>query len=221
MSVIVGAASTLLDGGTALHANVQRELLESILKEANHLNRLVANLLDMTRLEAGALEPHKELQSIEEIIGVALSRMARPLDGHPLDVRIGEELPFVPMDELLMEQVLVNLLDNAAKYSPPGAPIEIRAAEAEGRLVVEIADRGPGLPAEDLTRIFEKFYRATGTARTPGAGLGLAICRGIVELHDGDLVAENRPGGGLLFRLRLPLATVEAGTPPVQVPLDA
>jgi two-component system sensor histidine kinase KdpD len=120
-----------------------------------------------------------------------------------------------------MEQVLVNLLDNATKYSPSGAPIEVRAAETDGRLVVEVADRGPGLPPEDLNRVFEKFYRATGTARKPGAGLGLAICRGIIELHGGDMVAENRPGGGTLFRFRLPLATAEAGVPPIEVPLDS
>lgn len=221
LSVIVGGASTLLDGAGSLDADTHRELLQSILKEANHLNRLVANLLDMTRLEAGALEPNKELQSIEEIIGVALSRMARPLEDHPLVVQLASDLPFVPMDELLMEQVLVNLLDNATKYSPPGAPIEVRAAESDGRLVVEVADRGPGLPPEDLNRVFEKFYRATSTARKPGAGLGLAICRGIIEMHGGDLVAENRPGGGTLFRFRLPLATAEAGVPPSEVPLDA
>lgn len=221
LSVIVGGASTLLDGASSLDADVHRELLQSILKEANHLNRLVANLLDMTRLEAGALEPHKELQSIEEIIGVALSRMARPLEDHPLVMQLASDLPFVPMDELLMEQVFVNLLDNAIKYSPPGSPIEVRAAESDGRLVVEIADRGPGLPPEDLNRVFEKFYRATSTARKPGAGLGLAICRGIIELHGGDLVAENRPGGGTLFRFRLPLAAAEAGVPPSEVPLDA
>jgi len=220
LSVIVGGASTLLDGASSLDSDLRRELLESILKEANHLNRLVANLLDMTRLEAGVLEPHKELQSIEEIVGVAVSRMTRPLENHPLVMQMASELPFVPMDELLMEQVLVNLLDNATKYSPPGSPIEIRASESDGRLVVEVADRGPGLSPEDLTRVFEKFYRASATVQKPGAGLGLAICRGIVELHGGDIVAENRPNGGTLFRFRLPLAPAEAGVRPIEVPLD-
>ena len=190
-------------------------------KEAEHLNRLVANLLDMTRLEAGALELHKEWQSIEEIVGVALSRMARPLEDHPLDVQIGEELPFVPMDDLLIEQVLVNLLENAAKYSPPGTPIEM--PRRRSRRPARRRSRRPrsriaaGRSESRLRKVLSRHRNGSKA----GSRLGLAICRGILELHGGDIVAENRPGGGLLFRLRLPLATSEAGVPPLQVPLDA
>ena len=215
LSVITGGASTLLDSDGALEPKVRRELLESVLEEADHLNRLVANLLDMTRLEAGAIEVHKEWQSVEEIVGVALGRMARQLKDHPMITHLPDELPFVPMDDLLIEQVLVNLVDNAAKYSPAGSPIELSGRAENNRLIVEISDRGPGMPQAELDRVFEKFYRAANSDRRPGAGLGLAICRGIIELHGGRIVAENRPGGGAVFRFDLPLAT---GQPEIPVP---
>ncbi|MGD9722729.1 MAG: DUF4118 domain-containing protein [Pirellulales bacterium] len=221
LSVIIGGASTLLENGEPLTPDVRRELLESIHSEAIHLNRLVANLLDMTRLEAGALEVHKELQAVEEVIGAALGRISRELTQHQVVTHLQPDLPFVPMDDLLMEQVLVNLLENAAKYSPPDSTIELRAVEAEGFLQIEVADRGAGLPPQDLQRVFEKFYRVGESGRRPGAGLGLAICRGIVELHGGTLVAENRPGGGSVFRLRLPLAATESSVPLNSIPLDA
>jgi two-component system sensor histidine kinase KdpD len=206
LSVITGAVSTLLESDASLDSTVRQELLASALGEAERLNRLVANLLDMTRLEAGALEVRKEWQSLEEIVGAALARLSRPLRDHEVVPCLQADLPLVPMDELLIQQVFVNLLENAAKYAPPGSPIEIRVSGSNGSLEVQVADRGPGLPASDLERVFDKFYRTPDTTGRPGAGLGLAICRGIVELHGGKIWAENRPGGGAVFRFTLPLA---------------
>jgi two-component system sensor histidine kinase KdpD len=204
-----------MESDLTLDRQVQRELLGSILSEAERLNRLVANLLDMTRLEAGALEVRKEWQSIEEILGAALASLSRHLQDHQVVTQLPADLPLVPMDDLLIQQVLVNLLENAAKYAPPKSPIEVRAFVADGRLAVDVADRGPGLPPNDLERVFEKFYRAPDSTGRPGAGLGLAICRGIVELHGGQIRAENRPGGGTVIRFTLPLA----GQPPVVSPV--
>ncbi len=213
LAVITGGAGTLLEGGDSLDRSVRQELLESVLGEADHLNRLVANLLDMTRLEAGGLEVSKEWQSFEEIVGAAIARASQQLAEHPVLTNLAAELPFVPMDDLLIGQVLLNLIENAAKYSAPGTPIEISAAAHDGQLTVEIADRGRGLPPEDLDRVFEKFYRAGNAAGRPGAGLGLAICRGIIELHGGTIVAQNRPGGGAVFRFSLPLAATQPKLP--------
>jgi two-component system, OmpR family, sensor histidine kinase KdpD len=218
LSVITGAASTLIEGNEKMSPQLRRELLESMLDEAQRLDRLVANLLDMTRLEAGALEVRKEWQSLEENVGAALGRMSRTLHDHPVVTHLQPDLPLVPMDELLIEQVLANLLENAAKYSPLGTPIDL-SAFANGRtLTVEVADRGPGLSAADLELVFEKFYRATSTNSRPGSGLGLAICRGIIELHGGQIEVENRPGGGAVFRFTLPLAASQPTIPAADAP---
>ena len=218
LSVITGAASTLLDGDQSLEPSTRKELLESILVEADRLNRLVVNLLDMTRLEAGAIEVHKQWHAVEEIVGVAIRHAGMQLCDHPLVTQIDPELPLVPMDDLLVEQVLLNLLDNAAKYSPAGSPIEIRARLEGNQLAVAVADHGPGLPNADLERVFEKFYRSVRSLGRPGAGLGLAICRGIVQLHGGRISAQNRPGGGALFRFTLPLETSQPEIPPAETP---
>jgi two-component system sensor histidine kinase KdpD len=205
LAAILGATTTLLEADTSLDALTQRELLESISTEAERLQRLVTNLLNMTRLEAGALAVNKQLQPVEEIIGAVLNRMAPRLREHTVTTRLDPELPLAPLDELLIEQVLVNLLENAAKYAPPNTPIEIRVSREPAGVCLEIADHGPGVPPQDLERIFDKFYRAPNAQTRSGAGLGLAICRGIVELHGGWIRAENRPDGGLIFRFLLPL----------------
>ncbi len=230
LSVITGASSTLLENGDSLEPKVRGELVASILEESERLNRLVANLLDMTRLQAGVLEVHKEWQPVEEVIGAALGRLGRQLADHPVTTHVAADLPFVPLDDLLVQQVLVNLLENAARHTPAGTPVEVSARQERDSIVVEVADRGPGLPPGDESRLFEKFYRGTGkgdssnlperpaerfaqTGPAPfslGAGLGLAICRGIVQLHGGKIHAENRPGGGAVFRFSIPLE----GTPP-------
>ena len=165
LSVITGASSTLLENDQSLDPEVRRELAASILDESERLNRLVANLLDMTRLQAGALEMRKQWQPVEEVIGAALARLSRQLKDHPVTTHIAADLPFAPLDDLLVQQVLVNLLENAARHTPAGTPIEISARHEGDSVVIEVADRGPGLPPGDPNRLFEKFYRRQATVQ--------------------------------------------------------
>lgn len=216
LATITGAASTLV-AGPGLEEHQRTELAESIVDESERLNRLVANLLDLTRLESHAIQLHKELQPIDEVVEVTLARMERLLRDHHVQSSIADDLPPVAIDGLLMQQVLTNLLDNAAKYSPPGTEIELVGRHAGRNLILEIADRGPGLPAGEERQIFEKFHRVAGNARA-GTGIGLTICRCIVELHGGTIAAENREGGGALFRVTLPLPPESSfAAPPSQL----
>jgi two-component system sensor histidine kinase KdpD len=178
------------------------------------MNRLIGNLLDMIRLESGALEPQRDWQPLEEVVGVALIRLEERLREHPVEVRLPPDLPLVLLDGLLIEQVFVNLLENAVKYTPAGTPLEISASVQDGAIVVDVADRGPGFPPGEEGRLFDKFYRVPGAAVAGGVGLGLTICRGVVTAHGGRIWAENRAGGGAAFHFTLPLV----GTPPSGVP---
>jgi two-component system, OmpR family, sensor histidine kinase KdpD len=212
LAVITGAATTLLDASAAVDPAAQRDLLSAIYDESVRLTRLVGNLLDMTRLTAGTLEVRKEWQPIEAVVGAALGRVESRLGERPLRVQVPADL-LVPFDAVLVEQVLINLLENAAKYSPPGSPVEVSAfASGPGEVAVEIADRGPGVPEPERERIFEKFHRLPG-APAGGAGLGLAICRGMVEAHGGRIAVLARDGGGAIFRFTLP---VEGAAPAVE-----
>jgi two-component system, OmpR family, sensor histidine kinase KdpD len=215
LAAMAGAASSLL-GGTPRDPAERRELLQTIVDEARRLARLVDNLLDMTRLEAGVVVPNRQWHVLEEIVGSAVHRAARDLGERPLQTDLPADLPLVSVDGLLVEQVLVNLLENAARYTPAGSPIEITARATGGSVEICVADRGPGLPPGAEEHVFEKFYR--GAARPDGrrgVGLGLAICRGVAEAHGGRIVARNRPGGGAEFVLTLP-----TGGPPPAVPVD-
>jgi two-component system sensor histidine kinase KdpD len=176
-----------------------------IYDEAERLARLVGNLLDMTRLATDTLAPRREWQSLEEIVGAAIHRLGRRLDGRELQLDLPAELPLIAVDGVLFEQVLINLVENAVRYTPPGTPIAIAARADGASLELSVADRGPGLEPGEEREIFEKFRRGSAGRETRGAGLGLAICRGIVEAHGGTIAAGNRPGGGALFRVRLPL----------------
>jgi len=215
LAIITGAASTLLNETHELPKDENRSLMQSIYDEGDRLNRLIGNLLDMTRLESGTLTVKKEWYPIEEIIGVALNRTEQRLKGRNLRVTAPPDL-FAPVDDVLVEQALVNVLENAAKHTRMGSPIEIRAAVEDGWLVVEVADRGPGIALGDEERIFEKFYRGQSEGGPIGAGLGLAIARAIAVAHGGRLIARNREGGGSAFVLTLPIE----GEPPAVV-LDA
>jgi two-component system sensor histidine kinase KdpD len=210
LGAITGAASSLMEDRGALTEPARRDLLRSILDESQRMNRLIGNLLDMIRLETGALEVQREWQPLEEVVGVALIRLEERLREHRVEVRLPPDLPLANIDGLLIEQVFVNLLENAVKYTPAGSTIEIGAAAGEGGLVVDVADRGPGLPPGEEARVFDRFYRLPGTGGAGGVGLGLTICRGIVTAHGGRTWAENRDGGGTVFRFTLPLV----GTPP-------
>lgn len=207
LAVITGTASTLLE--ERIPPPVRRELTETIVEEADRLARLVRNLLDMTRLEAGAVRVKKEWGSLEEVVGSALERMGSALDGRPVETEIPADLPLVPFDPVLVEQVLVNLLENAVKYTPAGSPIRIGARIAGDAVEVTVADRGPGIPAGEEERVFDKFQRAE--KGRGGVGLGLTICRGIVVAHGGRIRAERREGGGAVFTFTLPIE----GEPPV------
>jgi two-component system sensor histidine kinase KdpD len=201
LAAITGAASTLREGN--VDREQQQELADAICVEAERLERLVANLLDMTRLQSGQLQLHREPLPLEEPIGGALTRVDNRLAGRPVTVDLPPALPMVAADPVLLEQLFVNLLDNAVKHTPPGTPIEIRARSGAGDMVVvEVADRGPGLAPGDEARIFDAFARGSRPTGT-GSGLGLAICRAIAEVHGGRMVAANRPGTGACFRLWL------------------
>ena len=203
LATITGAVTTILDEGGRLDAGTRQDLLESVREEAERLNRLVLNLLEMTRLESGALQLHRELHPVEEIIGAALGRVGKRLGDRRVTTRVPPDLPLVPVDDVLIEQVLVNLLDNAIKYTPAGSPIDIIATAGDQKITVEITDHGPGLPTGTEDKVFEKFFRAQAAGER-GAGLGLAICRGIVRAHGGRIWAQNIPGGGVAFLFTLP-----------------
>jgi len=205
LASITGAASTLRSQGDRLPPETRQDLLESISDEAERLGRLVGNLLDMTRFESGGLDLRRDLYPLEEIVGSALQRMEKALQGRAVSIDLPDQLPMVFVDDVLLGQVLWNLLENAAKYTPAGTPLEIVAWQEEGSVVVEVRDRGPGVPAGEEERIFEKFYRATPKG-VRGAGLGLPICRAIVEAHRGTIRALPRTGGGSVFQIRLPVA---------------
>jgi two-component system sensor histidine kinase KdpD len=218
LAVISGATSSLVEGATMLEPATRVELAQTAYDEAERLNRLVGNLLDMTRLESGAVQVRKEWQPLEEVVGAALTRLDERLRDHPVTASLPPDGPLVPLDSVLIEQVLINLLENAIKYTPPGSPIEISATGARDAVTVTVADRGPGIPPGGVQRVFEKFYRARAGDGSGGVGLGLTICRGIVEAHGGRIWVENRPGGGAAFHFTLPL---EGTPPPVAPELEA
>lgn len=202
LAAILGSSSTLLQGRTS---EAEREQLQNIRQEAERLSRLVHNLIETTRLESGGVRLKKEPYPIEELLGAALERQDKALAGRRVTTDVPEDLPLVALDAVLVELVLVNLIENAVRHTPPGTPIEISARAQGGELEVCFSDRGPGLRDGDLTRVFEKFYR--GRSSNGGAGLGLAISKAVAEAHGGRIGAENREGGGASFRFRLPLAS--------------
>ena len=212
LASITGAASTLLEPDPALEPEARRELTEMIYDEAERMGRLVGNLLDMTRLATDSLAPRREWQSLEEIVGAAVHRLGRRLDGRPLQLDLPANLPLVAVDGVLLEQVLINLVENALRYTPPGTPIEITARADATALELAVADRGPGLAPGEERAIFERFRRGAASQETRGSGLGLAICRGIIEAHGGSISAANRASGGAEFRIRLPLEADAAGS---------
>jgi two-component system sensor histidine kinase KdpD len=209
LAVVTGAASTLLEGDLA--EGDRKELTGSILSEAERLNRLVQNLLDMTRVESGDLRVKKQWLPLEEVVGSALVRAERLIGAREVTTKLPREMTLVPLDSILVEQVLLNLIDNAVKHTPPGGPLHVEARVLEGAVEIEVADRGPGLSAEEAPKVFEKFHR--GDSKHAGAGIGLTICRGIVTAHGGRIWATSREGGGASFHFTLPLDGVPPAVP--------
>ncbi len=206
LATIAGVSSSLLEG-SGLDEATRRQLLETMADEATRLCRLLENILQMSRLDAGHVTPNKQWHVLEEVVGSALQRTRRELEGHPVNVHLPADLPLVFVDGLLLEQVLVNLLENAARYTPAKALLSVTASTDAGWLRLTVADNGPGLLSGAEERIFEKFYRGSPAADAGrGSGLGLAICRAIARVHGGTITASNRPAGGAEFLLRLPLA---------------
>jgi K+-sensing histidine kinase KdpD len=204
LSAITGAASTLTEAGDNLPPADRAAMLETISSEAERMERLINNLLEMTRLESGGVAFKREWQPLAEVVGTALHHVRKRLGDRPVKIDLPLNLPLVCVDSVAFEQVLVNLLDNAVEHTPPSTAIEIAGAAVNGSVTLSIADHGPGLPNGDESRIFEKFFRAHVGQNRRGIGLGLAICRTIVEAHGGKVTAENRPDGGAVFHIALP-----------------
>jgi two-component system sensor histidine kinase KdpD len=197
LAVITGAATTLRDDADRLTPAARAELLSSIVDDAQRLERVLANLLQLTRVETG-LEPAREWVPAEEVVGAALTRLESALRDREVELAVPADL-VLRIDPVLFEQLLINLIENALKHGAP--PIAIRAERRGGDVALEVADRGPGLPPGSTPRLFEKFVRASAA---PGAGLGLAVVRAIAQAHGGDVIAEDRPGGGAVFRVTIP-----------------
>jgi two-component system, OmpR family, sensor histidine kinase KdpD len=209
LASVLGSAATLRDLDEKLTDSEKAELLSTIVEESERLNRFIANLLDMTRLESGAVAPKLAPHDLSEIIGSTLQRTAKILRHHSVRLDLATDIPMVALDPVLFEQVLFNLLDNAAKYAAPGTTVFIRTWRDHDSVVLQIVDEGEGIPQDDIEHIFDKFYRVQKTDQVrPGTGLGLAISRGFVEAMNGTIVAANRPDRrGAVFTISLPIAS--------------
>lgn len=217
LSTIKAASSSLRSNEVSWDSAARPELIAAIDDEADHLNILVGNLLDMSRIESGALKPKREWNILSEIVGSVLARMKHLAGEHQLEVDVPESLPLVPVDYVQMEQVFTNLVSNSVKYAPEKTVIRLRAFVEGESIHALVSNQGPQVPQEHLERIFDKFFRITAADRVTGTGLGLSICKGIIEAHGGRIWAENVPDG-LAFHITLPL--IWDGAPPPQFPMD-
>jgi two-component system sensor histidine kinase KdpD len=207
---IMGALSSLLQDSSLLDAEMRKELLKTAYEDSDSLNRLVGNLLDMTRVEAGTLKINAKPCDLRDVVGTSLQALKDKLEKRNVRINISQNMPEVPMDFTLMMRVFVNLVDNAVKYSNQDMPIEITAEPSESEVKIEVKDKGFGIPEEDITHIFDKFYRAVKPRQVTGTGLGLSICKGIVEAHGGRIFAENNSDKGATLTVILPLGAKKA-----------
>ena len=211
LATIVGSASTLVEEDLSLNLEDKLELSHAIYDEAQRMSNLVNNILDMARLDAGAVQLNKQWYPLDEIIGVVLTRLQKRLDSRLVTVNLPPGIPLLYVDAAMIEQVLINLLENAIRYTPADSPLEIFAEAILAGMEISVADHGQGIPKGCENKLFEKFYRVQHEAAQSGVGLGLAICRAIIEAHGGSIHAQNRPTGGAVFSFILPLER----TPPV------
>ncbi len=202
---ITGALTSLREQSDSLNEENRNSLIVTAGEEAERLNRLVGNLLSMTRIESGAIKLHLEPGDVQDVVGTALEQLGNRVAGHKVRVAIPDDYPLVPMDFTLIVQVIVNVLENAVKYSPAGSLVEVSADQVDGKARLQIADRGVGIPSDDLARVFDKFYRVQRPESISGTGLGLSISKGIVEIHKGAINASIRQGGGTIITIELPL----------------
>ena len=220
LASILGAITSLRTYSKAYDEAAKEQLMATVQEEAERLNRFIANLLDMTRLESGAVAPGLALVDLSEVLGSALKRAAPILAEHKVVMNLAPDLPMLRLDFVLFEQVLFNLLDNAAKYAPAGSTVELRGTRAADRVILQVLDEGEGIPPADLERVFDKFYRVHGTdRRRAGTGLGLAICRGFVEAMGGTIRAGNRPDRtGAVFTIEMPVPEGEEPSAASDIP---
>ena len=205
LAAIMGSADSLVQVGDRLETGLRRSLAANIFDEAERLSRLIGNLLRMTKLESGTLKPDLELQSLEEPLGAALNLLEKHLSGRSVEMDMPDDLPMLDLDGVLMEQLFLNLLENAVKYAPEATPISIEAHLAGREVEFSVADRGPGLTENELEKVFDLFYQGQADSVRKGYGIGLAICRAIAQVHGGRIWAENRAGGGAAFHVTLPV----------------
>lgn len=207
LASITGALSSLAEDGIYLNEDAQGDLISTALEQAERLNRVVGNLLDMTRLESTMLNLIRKPTDVPDLIGVALQEMGKSVESYPIELDVPSDLPPVLIDLVLVSRVVVNVLDNAIKYSRPGSTIEIAARQVGSMIEIAISDQGAGIPSEALPHIFDKFYRVQRRDNmTTGTGLGLSISKGILDMHGGDIWAKNRPAGGATVTIALPLS---------------
>jgi two-component system sensor histidine kinase KdpD len=205
LSSITGSLTALLDNDSGLDDTTRKELLETAVEESDRLNRLVGNLLDMTRMEAGALKISRKPCELRDVLGASLEQLREEIGSRDIRMDIPRDFPEVPMDFSFMMKAFINLIDNALKYSSGDTSIDIKATSLKDKVKIEIKDQGLGIPEGDLRRIFDKFYRVERPQRIGGTGLGLSICKGIIEAHRGEIVAQNNLDKGATFTITLPL----------------
>ncbi|MFO1418673.1 MAG: sensor histidine kinase KdpD [Methylotetracoccus sp.] len=218
LATIVGSASTLVAGQGDLADEDRRELSQTIHDEALRMTNLVNNILDMARLDSGAIRLNKEWHPLDEVVGTVLTRLQRSLLGRVVEVALPTEIPMIHADAVMIEQVLANLIENAVRHTPPGSPISLSAEASPFTVSISVADRGPGIPKGLEDKLFEKFYRVQRESAQSGVGLGLAICKAIVEAHGGWIGAKNRGTGGAVFTFGVPL---DESPPPLMGGLDS
>ncbi len=208
LAAILTAASTAARADSTLTDDVRRGLMRTIVDESERLNRLVGNLLSMTKLESGELALQRLPEEVAELVESSLRALSQPNAAQRVQVTLSEDLPAVDVDAVLIEQALINLLENALRYAPEGSPIEIEASDASDGVLLRVVDHGPGIRLEEREKVFEKFFRGSGSRRDGGAGLGLTICRAAVLAHRGRIRVLETPGGGASIEFTLPRATL-------------
>jgi two-component system sensor histidine kinase KdpD len=206
LSTILGCASGLKELGTSLTGPAAQELLYSILEEGQRLNQFIANLLDMSQVESSAVKPKRELADLSDIIGSAVQRARGVLSRHRIVFKVPDDIPSLELDPVLMDKALYSLLENAALYTPPGTHITLTVAQDGVSVILQVLDEGPGIPADELPHLFEKFYRGSSSVWKPaGTGLGLTIARGFLDVMGGTIMAGNRQDrNGAVFTVKLP-----------------